>query len=133
MTEVPLWRLYVLRVSYALIAFGLAMLTWPDILQLHPASSLMQGVVRSMLAAVGLGALLGVRYPLQMLPVLMFEIAWKVIWLAAVALPLWLAGQMDAATQATAIECLGLVIVVAVMPWRYVLAHYGLKRSERWR
>ena len=101
MTEVPLWRLYVLRVSYALIAFGLAMLTWPDILQMHPASSLMQGVVRSMLAAV--------------------------------ALPLWLAGQMDAATQATAIECLGLVIVVAVMPWRYVLVHYGLKRSERWR
>ena len=40
-------------------------------------------------------ALLGIRYPLQMLPVLLFELAWKLIWVAAVVQPLWTAHQMD--------------------------------------
>ena len=33
---------------------------------------------------------LGIRYALQMLPVLLFEIAWKLIWMTVVVLPLWL-------------------------------------------
>jgi hypothetical protein len=37
-----------------------------------------------------------------MLPILLFESAWKLLWLGAVAAPLWIAGDMDAATSEVA-------------------------------
>ena len=42
-----------------------------------------------MLVALSLLWFLGLRYPLQMLPVLLFELAWKLIWMIVVVLPLW--------------------------------------------
>jgi hypothetical protein len=38
-------------------------------------------------------ALLGLRYPVQLLPLLVFESAWMLIWLAAVAVPHLVAGD----------------------------------------
>lgn len=86
-----------------------------------------------MLVAMSLLCLLGLRYPLQMLPILLFEIAWKFIWAAVVVLPLWTANQMDPATLQVFYSCLVVLIVVAVIPWRYVIAHYVLKQGDRWR
>jgi len=52
---------------------------WPLILH-HPANlGHMRGVVRSLLGALTLLCLLGVRYPVKMLPLLFFEFAWKAI------------------------------------------------------
>jgi hypothetical protein len=59
-------------------------------------------------------------------------LAWKSIWLLVVALPLWVAGQMDQPTWETASECLMVVIFPFVIPWRYVLVHYMRKSGERW-
>ena len=44
--------------------------------------------VLCILIAMSVLALLGLRYPQRMLPVLLFEVAWKMIWLAAVVVPL---------------------------------------------
>ena len=51
-----------------------------------------------MLAAFGALSALGLRCPLQMLPVLLWELLWKSIWLIVVAVPLWSAGRMDQTT-----------------------------------
>jgi hypothetical protein len=66
----------------------------------------MQGFVCCVLGAVSALALRGLRYPLQMLPLLFFELVWKPIWLIVVAVPLWSAHQMDAKTWETAFACL---------------------------
>ena len=86
-----------------------------------------------MLVAMSLLCFLGLRYPLQMLPILLFELGWKFIWVAVVVLPLWISNQMDPATLQVFYSCLVVLIVLAVIPWRYVVAHYVMKPGDRWR
>jgi hypothetical protein len=88
MNDVSTLRLYLLRAGYLLLVVGLGSTIWPAILD-QTTWELMRGVVVSMLGAMSLLAVLGIRYPLQMLPLLFFELTWKSIWLLRVALPLW--------------------------------------------
>ncbi len=132
-TPVPLWRLYLLRVGYLILGGGLAVVKWPAMIHHDRPWTLMLGVVNSMLVALSLLALLGIRYPVRMLPVLLFESAWKLIWLAVVALPQWAGHRLDPATRETAVECLWVVIILAVIPWRYVWDRYLRERGDRWR
>jgi len=129
----PLWRLHLLRFGYLVIAVGLAVVKWPVIIHHPPSWPLMEGVVDCMLGAVSLLALLGLRYPVRMLPLLLFESVWKLLWLSIVALPQWISHQMDAATRDVAGACLWVVIVLAVIPWPYVVSRYALRRGDRWR
>ena len=131
--DVSLLRLYALRAGYLLLVVGLGLTIWPGVIHHEEPWSLMQAVVNAMLAALSALAILGLRYPLQMLPLLFFELAWKAIWLLAVALPLWSAGRMDAATLGTVYECLLAVIFLVVIPWPYVFANYVAKPGDRWR
>ncbi|MFC6039982.1 hypothetical protein ACFPYN_11170 [Paenisporosarcina macmurdoensis] len=137
MNEVSLLRLYLLRALYLLIVVGLAIVQWPEVLLqlIHQEKSwdLMEGVVACMLTAFSALSILGLRYPLQMLPLLLWEFVWKSIWLIVVALPLWSAGQMDESTWATASACLIVLIFPFVIPWRFVFAHYVKKHGDRWR
>jgi hypothetical protein len=132
MTEISVFRLYALRASYLLMAVGLGTTIWPTILDPTHHWALPNGIVASMLGALGLVALLGLRYPLQMLPLLFFEISWKMIWLLRVALPLWSAHQLDAATMETVKACLMVVIFPIVIPWSYVVRNYVTKSGDPW-
>jgi len=126
-------RLYLLRAGYLFVAGGITVTQWPLLIHHDAGWPLMDGVKAVMLAAVSVLSLLGIRYPLQMLPVLLFELAWKLIWVAAVVLPLWTANQMDPATVKVFYSCLTVLIVAAVIPWRYVVTQYVTKRGDRWR
>ena len=97
--QVSLFRLYLLRGGYLFLGGGLATWKWPLFIHHDTAWTPMEGVVNCMLAALSILALLGLRYPIQMLPVLLFESAWKAIWLTTVALPLWRNHQLDPATR----------------------------------
>jgi hypothetical protein len=134
MTQVSLFRLYLLRATYLFIVVGLGLTVWPSILKHTDAWPLMNGVVSSLLAGVSVLAAWGIRYPLQMLPVLVFELIWKSIWLIAVALPLWSAGQMDAQTWSTVIDCLvGVILMPIAIPWGYVFSNYVKRSGDPWR
>jgi len=132
MNELSLLRLYALRAGYLLLVVGLGLTIWPGMIHHDHPWTLMGGVVHCMLAAMSLLAILGLRYPLQMLPLLFFEVLWKAFWLIVVALPLWSGHRMDPDTQETANECLMVVIFLVVIPWPYVLVNYVTKRGERW-
>lgn len=133
MSQVSLFRLYLLRAVYLLIGAGLLVQVWPRILWPTAGQDLMQGVVNCMLGAFCMLALLGIRYPLRMLPVLLWELAWKALWLLVVALPQWRAGTMDEDTAATAFACLVGVVVPLVLPWRYLFERYLRAPGDRWR
>lgn len=130
---VSLFHLYGLRAVFLLIAVAMGAQIWPGILH-HGKLGLMQGVARSLLAALTALSLLGVRYPLTMLPLMLFEFAWKSIWLLSIALPLWSANQMDADTWDTVTACLmGAILCPIVIPWQYVFETYIARRGDRWR
>jgi hypothetical protein len=132
-TEVSLPRIYALRAGYLLLVVGLGSQVWPGIVHHDTPWALMHGVVNCMLGALSLLAVLGLRHPVKMLPLLFFEMAWKAIWLLVVALPAWSAHQMDEDTAATVFACLIAVIYPLIMPWSYILAQFGQARGDRWR
>ena len=111
---------------------GLAVFKWP-LLFGHGPWDLKDGTVECMLVAMSLLALLGLRHPRRMLPVLLFEVAWKLIWLAVVALPLWWDGRLAGDTREQAGKLLWVVVIVAVVPWRHVLSHFVVAPGEPWR
>ncbi|MBK6489189.1 MAG: hypothetical protein IPF98_20595 [Gemmatimonadetes bacterium] len=134
MEQLSLLRLYVLRAMYTLMAVGLALTFWPSILSPNELSTGPSSVVRALLGAISLLAALGIRYPAQMLPLLLFELAWKVIWVLAFGVPAWRVGQLDAYGSETLVNCLmGVVLVPLVLPWRYVFQRYLRAPAEPWR
>lgn len=133
MTQVSLLRLYALRAAYLLMVVGLGLTVWPGILNPDRDWSLMGGVVQCVLAAVSLLALLGLRYPMKMLPLLMFELIWKGMWLVLVGLPAWRAGGMSAGMTETLVACLMGVIFPLVIPWRHLWTSYVTAPGDRWR
>ena len=133
MNEISLIRLYLLRAVYLLIAVAMGMEVWPKILTHTGNWQPMPGVVKCMLGALTLLCLLGLRYPVKMLPLLFWEMAWKTIWLLAVALPAWRSGPLDEDTSEMLFEISVVVLVYLVIPWAYVAAQYGRAHGDRWR
>jgi hypothetical protein len=133
MNEVSLFRLYVLRAMYLFIVLGLGTFLWPGIIDPTKHWHLMEGQATCMLAAFSLCCVLGLRYPLQMLPVLLWEVTWKTLWLALVPLPQWLAGHVDDQLKPSIFACGMVVLVYLAIPWGYVFAQYGASPGARWR
>jgi hypothetical protein len=132
-TQVSLFRLYTLRVGYLILAAGLGVYIWPDVIHHTSDLAISGGVQISLLAGIGATALLGLRYPVQMVPLLLFELIWKAIYLIGFALPLWRAHQITAAAAQDIQACLMVVIFLPLIPWRYVFKNYVLARGERWK
>jgi hypothetical protein len=106
--------------------------TWP-LLPDAATLPLYEGVTLCLLTAMSLLAFLGLRYPVKLLPVLLFESAWKLLWLSLVALPKALSGDLDTATAETVFSCSLVVVILAVIPWRYAWRHYVRATGDRWR
>ena len=128
----PPWRLNVMRVGYLVMGVGLAVTKWPELVH-HESWELMRGTVVTMLVAVSVLALLGLRYPQRMLPILLFEVGWKLAWLGLVAAPLWAHNNLTGATREQAGAVLWVVVIIAVIPWRHVIRQFVLAPGERWR
>ena len=96
-------------------------------------STLRLNLLRFFYLVLVIGIGLGLRYPLQMLPVLFWEFTWKASWLLAVALPHWLRGQWSQYLGANTFAIGMIVIFIPLVPWSYVFEHYVRKSGDRWR
>jgi hypothetical protein len=132
-SDVSTLRLYLLRAMYAFTAVGLLLARWPAIVNPPPGISNAGTVVAMFLGAMSLLAVLGIRYPLNMLPLLFFELLWKVMWVVAWGLPLWSTGQLAPDSEQTLISNLvGVVLVPLAIPWGYVFQQYVKAPGYRW-
>ena len=134
MPHVSSARLLALRALYLLLSVGLGIVIWPSLIWPQTIEPNAATVVRALLGALAIIALLGLKYPLQMLPVLLFELLWKIVWVVAVALPAWRLGQLGPYGTSTLYECLpAFVLFPLAIPWRYVIARYIRSPAEPWR
>ncbi len=125
-------RLNLMRLLYLMMFLFLASTKWPLMVS-HRTWGLMEGVAFVLLAALGFMAALGLRYPVKMLPVLLFEFVWKGLWLASVYLPLSRVGPIDADTAETLKACgVGVAICLLVIPWGFVWRQYVRAPGDRW-
>ena len=67
--------------------------------------------------------------PLKMIPLLLMQILYKLIWLIIVAYPLWSAGHLigSSAQELANINLKGVIVDLFVIPWPYVFKNYVLK------
>jgi len=128
--EVSIFRLYLMRLLYLGNFVFLGLDVWPELIKHVGSWDPVRGVAFSFWAALSALSLLGIRYPLKMLPLLFLQLVYKSIWLIAVYLPLRSAGQ---STELTKVMVIGVVVDLIVIPWPYVLATYVKKRGDRWR
>jgi hypothetical protein len=128
--EVSLFRLYILRAMYLLLIVGLGAMIVPEIISHQPTS---RGVIPSLLGAVWVLAFLGLRYPLEMLPLLMFELVWKAIWMFSYGLPQWFSGQQPPTFAEDFFNIAFGAILLLVIPWGFVWRHYVQQPGARWR
>ena len=131
---VPLWRVNLLRLMFLVLVVAMGSMVWNQLLFQSADWPLHTGVAKSMLAALALLSVLGLRYPLQMLPLLMFEFAWKTIWLLSYGLLQWSSGVAPPtfADDFPAIAA-GVILMPLVIPWGYVYRSYVRRAMERWR
>ena len=128
---VSLARLYVLRAAYLLLVVGIGAMILPPLID-HPPTA--RGVIPSLIGGVGLLALVGLKHPLRMVPLLMFEFAWKTLWLLVFGLPQWSSGQMPATFAEDMFNiAFGVVLMPIVIPWPYVWRHYVKRTGARLR
>ena len=125
--DVPRINIYLLRVLYALMAVFLGIDAWSYMLAFQDEWEPAAAAAWSIWASYSLLAVLGVLHPLRMLPLVMLEIAYKLIWLVVVAYPLWSAGSLigSAAEQMT-FNFLWVLLPIVAMPWPYALRTYVL-------
>ncbi len=128
---VSTFRLYTLRAMYLYMFVGLAIYKLPGILNPPPGLSNADSIVASVLGAFMLLAVLGLRYPVKMMPLLFMEFLFKFIWFVG-----WgpFTQELSAEAQLTLTGVLmGVVLVPLVIPWGYVFKQYVKAPGDRWR
>jgi hypothetical protein len=123
-------NVYLLRLLFLLMFLFVGYDSWSAILKHQGPWDPMKGAALCMFASYSLLSVLGVLYPLKMLPIFLFMIVYKSLWLIVVAYPLWSANQL-AGSPAEGMARIFVWVPVAIVmtPWKYVLDKYILNRK----
>jgi hypothetical protein len=118
-------RLYAMKALYLLTGIGLGLSVWPEMIHPRKPWDPLDGVAFSFWAALSLLMLLGVRFPVRMLPLMLLQLFYKLTCLVGVGYPLWSAGHLDPAASELIKACaIGAALDLIVIPWPYVLDNY---------
>jgi hypothetical protein len=118
-------NVYLLRLLYILMFFVLGRITWTEILTHQGPWEPTKAIAWCVWTAFATLAGLGIIRPLKMLPMVLLEIFYKVLWLIIVAYPLWSTGRLaGSAAEGTTTSFLWVILPIAVVPWGYVFANY---------
>lgn len=127
------FRRNLLRAGYLLLVVGLGLNYWWGFFTNGLQYELMEGVVVALLTALSLLSIIGLFYPVKMIPLLLFEVLWKLLWMSVVVPQAYLTGAVDSAMGEVIFACSIGVVYLYIVPWKYVIKTYFRSPAEPWR
>ena len=125
-------QVFLLRFFYVLMPLFVGTWAWRSILTHQGPWDPVRAVAMCVWAAYPTLSILGILHPVRMLPLFLFMLAYKTIWLGAVAYPQWSAGALwGTPTGDIARDFLGLPLAFLAVPWGYVFRTYVLPPKRR--
>jgi hypothetical protein len=118
-------QIYLLRLVFILMFFVLGKNTWTHILTHRGSWDPTDAVAWCVWTAFATLAGLGIIRPLKMLPILLLEVFYKVLWLLIVAYPLWSTGTLaGSSAEGPTSAFLWVVLPIVAIPWGYAFRSY---------
>ena len=118
-------NIYFLRILYFLMFAFVATDSWKEIITHEGPWDRFRAMAFCVWAAYTTLAVLGLIHPLKMLPIVMFTIFYKTLWLIIVAYPLWRANALEGSSaEAMTRAFIGAPMVILFVPWKYVFQNY---------
>ena len=128
---VPRINIYLLRLLFGLTFLFVGMDSWTTIVNFNGSWDPVRAVAFCVWAAYSTLSFLGLLHPLRMLPIVIFQIFYKVLWLSIVAYPLWMTNKLagSSAEQMT-YAFLWIPLAILAMPWSYFIKNYVVGRKK---
>lgn len=124
-------NIYVLRVFFALICFMMGFTAWSSILAHKGDWQPITGVTYSVWAAYATISFFGIYNTLKMLPILLFMIFYKSLWLIVVAYPLWKTDKLvGSPSEELANIFIWAILPALFFPWKYFFNHFILPTKK---
>jgi hypothetical protein len=121
-------NIYLLRLVFTLMFFVLGRDTWTHLLTHQGEWNPTDAIAWCVWTAFATLAGLGIVRPLKMLPILLLEIFYKVLWLIVVAYPLWSKGKLAGSpAEGVTMAFLWVILPIVAVPWGYVIGTYIYK------
>jgi hypothetical protein len=118
-------NVYLLRLLFFLVVVFVASDSWSTILKHEGPWDHVKAAAICMWAAYSVLSIFGLINPLRWLPIVMFEIFYKIIWLVIVAYPLWSTNRLAGSPAAEMTYAFVWVILpIVAMPWGYAFRTY---------
>lgn len=123
-------KVYVMKLFFALMFLLVAKDAWLELISHKGEWDVEVAVAWCSIAAYTTLSGLGIFHTLKMLPIMIFMVLYKGLWLYFVAFPLWSAGQLDgSAAEGWAQTFIIMIIPLIFIPWKYVYNTYILGRE----
>lgn len=114
-------NIYLLRALYTLMTVFVGKEAWTYLLTHEGGWNPLEAVSWCVWAAFSALAVLGVVHPVKMIPIVLLEILYKLLWLTLVAYPLWSKGQLQGSSAEDLTHAfLWAFLPVVAVPWGHV-------------
>ncbi len=124
-------HIYLLRLVFVLMFFVLGKSTWTHILTHQGVWAPNDAIAWCVWTGFATLAGLGIVRPLKMLPILLLEIFYKVLWLVIVAFPLWSKGTLAGSpAEGATFAFLWVILPIVAVPWGYAFGSYVYRPAK---
>jgi len=124
-------NIYVLRVYFALMFFLMGFTAWKEILSHAGKWNSIEAVTWSVWVAYASISFIGIYNTLKMLPIAVFMVFYKSIWLIVIAYPLWVSNTLKSSEpEELANIFIWALIVIPFIPWKYFFNNFILPTKK---
>ena len=125
-------NIYLLRLLFVLVILFVGSDSWLGLFRHQGGWDPVRAAAVCMWAAFSALAILALIDPLRWLPIVAFEIFYKVVWLVVVAYPLWSRNQLAGSPAAEMTFVFSWVLLpIVAMPWGYFFKTYVARTNTR--